>query len=442
MAKVDPKRRRWFQFSLRTVLMMTAVTAVIVAVYRPEPPRGRPLSDGWSIYEQSHEETTFDFDPNIGTSHYKMDVRAGRFIVRDATGRKRVDGRFERNEATGRWTVFDAKGRILLRGNAEQNVPSGEWTGWHANGRKAAAVSFREPDRRDAGSGKVPFAQSLREGPATFWDTSGEAKASGSHLADRRHGVWELRSSAGNTQRVAYFEGLQHDAEADRFLGHIVDWDRMMNRVQVDLDSDDAQRQDAALGMVSHLGTSGISMLSRRLATSSKGLTLSLLAEIQPMGERAGAAEDAVTAHTTSEDEEVSISAILTLVAIGAARAERLGQFVDRLGQLPAHQRFSYILQAASLDEDAVPILEQMLRSDDRPRRRCVFQIMVAMLDATQQTSDRLECQAVIVAALQRIQSSSDAELSEAAKKVLADYPNWEFRDRWEHQGASVPVVG
>ena len=205
--------RRWFQFRLRSLMLLMVVAAIILAVNRPDPPGGRPLPDGWTIYEQTKELPTTG--ANRTTSGGGVQQRSGRFVVVDTKRRKRVVGAFADGEATGRWRIFQPNGRKALEGTAQEGVPVGKWSAWHPNGRLAAEVTFREPEVRDSQRKgrqlKTPMAVARRDGPAHFHDERGNALAAGNYRDDRREGLWTMNPDGVGSRRETYLAGLRHE---------------------------------------------------------------------------------------------------------------------------------------------------------------------------------------------------------------------------------------
>lgn len=416
--------------------MLTVVAAIVAAIYRPGPPTGRPLPDGWSIYSQTKEES----EP--------ARVRHGRFVVRDDQGRQRVTGSFKDDEPSGRWTIRHPSGRVAIEGSVAEGVPSGQWFAWHANRQDAAAISFREPDRRDTQVGdrqvKQPIAQSIRKGEATFWDAFGEVTARGPYRDDRREGIWTGRGRDGNVTEMSYLAGLRHGRRDAHFLGHEVDWEKLLKRATADLESDDQQRQVAAIGTLRHCGELGASALARRLATADRRLTLRLLQAMRTMGERASAAEQVITAKLGSDDDRVAIVAATALVSVANDASEPLQMLFDRLMSNATKDRMPLVIETGGLGPRAVPLLEQQLLTKDADRRQVAFQILVAMLHDSLSPRRRNLCKRAVVDALHRIAAGSDEELAEAARDVLDDYPYWDIQDDDYGQpfGYLLPIVG
>lgn len=168
-----PRRwRRWLQFRLRTLLLLTAAAAIAAWV--------------WSWPEKLTET-----DPS--GAH-----KIVREIVRDADGAP---------VSHGRWTLLDAQGRRLIEGTYRRGVPHGSWTYWHVSGRKVLAGACRDGQRVGVWSAWYPsgqkqseiaYADGLPHGPARRWWDNGELAETGRHEQGRRVEAWTVLDRDGN----------------------------------------------------------------------------------------------------------------------------------------------------------------------------------------------------------------------------------------------------
>jgi hypothetical protein len=450
LRRQNTKRRRWFQFSLRSVLLLTLIASIVLAIYRPDPPGGRPLADGWTIYDQTEKEILAAIGPGGSIDHLEVEERHGRFIVRDAEGRKRVDGFFADGEPASLWRVYHPNGRKAMEGQCSEGVPSGKWMAWYPNRVKAAELSFQEPDVLESQIGgrqlKQPIAMTRREGLAAFGSIHGETAEAGEYRDDRREGTW----TAGS-EKVDYLAGLQHGSQAGRFLGHqIDDWPAFLKQLEADLSSADAQRQLDAGKMLRHCGDDGVAIVRRHLPSGDRDLKLLLCETIGRIGPDAIAAELELEPLAADEDQDIAIAALLALSAIGSDRDACIKRLLEIAASTENQQLQKIVLGLSELNVSVVPALKRFINDEDQGLHRCAFQSLVAMLsDALGSRSpDRFERIAAVLSALNQATQHSNEAISEAATEVLQLYDDGRLpvrsRDSIDRSIGQtlIPVVG
>jgi antitoxin component YwqK of YwqJK toxin-antitoxin module len=235
--------RRFFQFSLRTYLVLSVLGAVglwcamyWLREYWPQlagswgpPPTEVALPGGWKARE--HQRTVTDEQTGE-----KKTVRQGRYELIDQHGYTRCVGAFHDDSPSGLWTYYHDNGRRAMQGECREGFRDGVWRAWHDNGHAEWEITHTIPSELDeftetefklwnearpasfvqfsslsaSPSSLVvepPAISSLREGPARTWWDNGQLHSRGSHHFDRRDGEWMfwnldgVKTSAGNYER-------------------------------------------------------------------------------------------------------------------------------------------------------------------------------------------------------------------------------------------------
>lgn len=409
--------RRWFQFSLRSVLLLTVVVAAVVAIFRPEPPGSWTTTDDWKVLEQT---VTIKL-PGAANEYAE---RHGRFVVRDASRQKRIDGRYAHGEATGLWTIYHANGRKAMEGEVDQDVPIGKWTAWHSNRMKAAELSFQEPEERTTHDGlrqlKESIAISRRDGAAAFTDSQGNTVARGGFADDRRTGSWLVAAAGRPARSQTYVGGLRHDSREGYFLGHSIAWNELIIKIAADLVSNDSLRQATAASMLRHCGSEGAELIAKHLADANTACQLDLIETIDHLQSDAVATRPILEQLAASKETNVAAAALVALVNIDANPATHIERLLEMAFHDSSH-RSAIILRMGQLPPAAVANLSTQLERSESDQQRIAFQVVVAMLyeslDAP--NANRTRRVAPLVALLERTEQHPDTSLSEAATAVL-----------------------
>lgn len=109
-AKPIKARRRWFQFSVRTLLIVTTIIAVWL---------------GWWSYNNGKE------------------VRHGPQVEWNQSGGKSREIYYVQGRRHGAQTEWDSLGNKILEGSWEHDLKVGRWTRWHRPGHKASECMYK-----------------------------------------------------------------------------------------------------------------------------------------------------------------------------------------------------------------------------------------------------------------------------------------------------------
>lgn len=282
--KKQPKRRRrWMQFSLRSMFLFTAAVALWATWYR-QPKLGElDMGDGMVMHVNRHMKKETLPVPD-GSYEVEVLTKQGPFVLRDKHGRVLCRGKFQKDLPSGTWTYYHNNGRRAMTGQCRKGVRVGLWRAWYENGRKRFEIQHGEPidmpDFRGGGWGfgpgpgmrgqpsggyfsvppgpvtangvtramplrglrsstlyqlappgsvmpyspysyppSGPEKKSNRHGPSRWWWDNGHLRMEGPFQRDRRGGVWTFYDRLGNKTA----KGLYHQGNRD---GKWAVWDK------------------------------------------------------------------------------------------------------------------------------------------------------------------------------------------------------------------------
>jgi len=203
--QTNEKRRRFrLQYSLRTMLVVTLVAAILCAwLLRPKS-EDRVLAGGAL---RIRAPVTYPAPDNRKKNAEPLEpILNGRWTLLDRHDRRLATGYYEDDSPVGRWTYYHDNGREALSGHAAHNTRHGNWTARFDNGKVRSQTTETQVEHTGF-AGWSP----IRNGPARqYWET-GHLRARGEYLKDLREGDWTFFDQDG--RRVAegpYRRGLRH----------------------------------------------------------------------------------------------------------------------------------------------------------------------------------------------------------------------------------------
>lgn len=283
-----PRRlRRWLQFRLRTLLLVTAAAAVAAWVWSwPEKLTDADPSGAYKIVREIIRDA--DGKP----------VSHGRWTLKDADGRRLVEGAYRRDVPHGSWTYWHVSGRKVLSGECRDGKRVGVWTAWYPNGQKRSEVTYADglphsPARRWSEDGQL--VETSRHEAASGAIVAAEPSAivrrrtalSGADLAQADEAGWAL-ARLGTPAEAAIDEALR-SRRPDVFCRGLLAIqsgaaaERRLPQIERGLSNDRLPVRLAALCAASHMGPTARELLPKleaRLAVANKLERSYLLAAI------------------------------------------------------------------------------------------------------------------------------------------------------------------
>lgn len=336
------KRKRFrlrLQFSLRTLLLLTLVAAIVCAwMLRPKSEE-LLFSDGaLRIRAQVvHNEACKDKTCPVPV----RPTLNGRWKLVDRNGRRLVTGYYEDESPVRRWTYYHANGRKAFYGDVTHAARQGDWTARFANGKVRSQTTETPVEHTHLKSGlfakttKVTLWSPLRDGPAEqYWET-GHLRANGEYVQDLREGEWTFFDRDG--QRVAagpYRHGLRHgtwrrwetaDGEPqieEYVLGRrLPKLDDLLPVLTEQLLGDDVGRQVDAARRLTFLGEAALPALKQAIATGDVRRCLLAVRTLQQIGPAAKSAADEVAGLAEHAHPRLKCSALAALAELDRDRA-------------------------------------------------------------------------------------------------------------------------
>lgn len=247
-----PKWRfRIFQFSIRTLFLVTAAVAVFCNWYFQPQRKDEELAGGMlklrrQVKVEMREQSGVTAQPTSGTGKAKavkipVYINHGTWSLRDKEDNLLASGQYANDVPIGWWTIWHISGKKAAEGRMKNGAKSGVWTTWYEEGGRQSEVTYAAtaPAAKSVGgsgyvrhskfplelsaypregvakawypSGQLQFVGSYKddkeEGPWQLFDEEGKLTSSGPYERGQRHGVWKLVDTAGNETTTEFIHG-------------------------------------------------------------------------------------------------------------------------------------------------------------------------------------------------------------------------------------------
>ena len=319
-----PSKRRFMQFSLRTLLLLTIVSAIALAIWRrPDTKEETHAGGAVKIVKQirlrKYDDLTFAEQAARGAPGslaYEppefITVLHGDWTLSDREGNTRVAGGFYDDSAHGWWTYRDPTGQKRREGRMEKGKPIGEWQSWYAGGAVRSRTRFEDGKRQgtttnwwpggaERSSGKYEAGD--RVGTWTFHNAASAKVAEGAYEAGQPHGRWTYYDGDGElTRTVEYRRGFL-DPEATQAVRQIL---------QLAAGGDIPPGYDP-LWQLGRYGPAAVEALAEALAHENVRVRRVAAAALLNLGKDARGASAALVKAVTDDDAQVRRDAIKAL---------------------------------------------------------------------------------------------------------------------------------
>jgi antitoxin component YwqK of YwqJK toxin-antitoxin module len=237
-AGTRPKwRYRIFQFSIRTMFLVTAAVAVFCNWYFQPQRKDEVLAGGLLKLRRQVKVEMRDGPPldasklPIGakpppTPKVAVYISHGTWSLLDKDENLLASGQYADDVPIGGWTIWHVNGKKAAEGRMKNGAKSGVWNTWYEDGTRQSQVTYATvappgiPSRKSAVSSdlnvrhsKFPTQMSAfpREGTAKAWYPSGKLKFTGSYKDDKEEGTWQLYDAEAKlTASGPYLHGQRH----------------------------------------------------------------------------------------------------------------------------------------------------------------------------------------------------------------------------------------
>lgn len=428
-----------YQFSLRTLLLVTAGVAIFCnwyfqPKYHEEELAGKDLRVRQQrkliVPKSSEGDAAPIIIPGVISPGpvEPYSVNHGHYTLLDGDDFVLAHGQFADGNESGRWVTYYPTGQKAAEGKMHSGVKIGLWRTWYEDGTLASEVTYADKpvERFQPFRANRPFVisvlpvgvpskvldqhidcQPLREGPAKAWYPSGNLRyegqnradkqdglwkyygedgrltASGPYRAGKRHGTWTLTRSVseGQTQARRASEGNAGMAGKIEFIdGRTREaLDRLLARLNQKVNSPQRYRRTQALIDLARIGEGAVPLLEKRLAAADRDEQLAILGVLPRMNA------------TAAEPLLPQVRVLAKSVDPAASHQARLTLF-----QLDAVSRAS-LYDRVVADAVAAPNLSQCLTEltilyrNDEPHRAEVFaELMSLPLTRPDADSDRI----------------------------------------------------
>lgn len=244
-----PPRRPWqrylLQFSLRTLLLLITVAAVLCWWFlRPQLREEQLAGQQLTLRRQVRLEKIDRASLPPATARRlpgEFAIRnVGSWQLQDGQSNRLVAGNYQNNRKHGLWTTYHVNGRKAAAGQVLNDARTGRWRTWNEHGQLLSEVTFlaehsgtseieipietgaANPARKKASTPtsysaafileQVKNYQSLRHGPARTWHPTGQPHTTGSYQNNLRQGPWTFHDPTGKlTKKITYEKGQPLD---------------------------------------------------------------------------------------------------------------------------------------------------------------------------------------------------------------------------------------
>ncbi len=472
-----PTWRRFVQFRIRTLLLVTLAAAVAMFFYtRPEVIEERPMPD-------------FHLKRQVYRTEDNTPVNNGWWELRDVEQRLVCEGRYRNDEPHGRWLWRHPNGRVRQQGEYRRGQRHGVWKTWYEDGRPREEWTYADgtlegPARSWWPGGPLAsegaYAAGQQSGAWTVYNEQGRQTASGSYENGHREGAWLVWDGEGNELPTEHYAagrliprdtrlaeewgrrlsapGYARRCEAAWALGRLGEPGRVVLD-QASGSSDAEVRMLAFLELVEHpqWAEANVPRLVAALDEPAQQVQLAAMLALSPLGSRAAAAvpklerllgpDDGETAGNTKAAPDTFPACVLaTLVSIVPERDELVARFVraypkrafyeeayDEVTRYLARSAQPGLLRAvkagdADVRAAAVATLGSAVRAERFPPSAAMMQVFVEALTDADASVRREACDSIALFGpaaidlkphLQKATSDPDAEVAQAAQVAI-----------------------
>jgi antitoxin component YwqK of YwqJK toxin-antitoxin module len=282
--QITPSRRRWwryfYQFSLRTLLIVTTLAAVACWWFLQPQTRDERIAANQLNLRRQVRLVKLPVPKVVlkGKRRVTEDMviqNIGYWRLRDKYDDLLASGRYENDRSHGKWTTYHINGRKAAEGQMFHGARTGAWRSWDDEGRLISEVTYQAAKQPTGGSNVIVLLESERHGPARHWYASGQLKYEGNYKNDRRDGRWIYYDERGSVIASGQFkddkrEGLWKELDPinnqDRQVEYIAgrtraDHDKLMAHLKEQLNSGNLRRQSQATATLKKLGPEATPLL-------------------------------------------------------------------------------------------------------------------------------------------------------------------------------------
>jgi hypothetical protein len=370
-ANVARSRRRWwrffYQFSLRSLLVLTTVVATLCWwLLQPEVEDELLMGDELRLRRQVRRVPADEVDPlrRWNVDNEVAVISDGSWKLLDLHGDVFVDGNYARDRMQGRWTSYYAHGGKSAEGKVVRDVRSGPWREWNQAGQLVSEVTYRPIPARYFG---YPDAwDSERHGPSRTWHTNGKLASEGDYADGRQSGNWKLYDVNGIVVEEGPFaHGKRHgrwrqrDAasqswtETEYVLGRtLAEHHALLARLQSDLVSEQLATRYRAIERLAELGEHGVPLLATTLEQADDEMKLLALRALVRGDHATPELATRIRPWINHPDHRIAVRAMLGVFV--AAPNEREGLYrklIDAAADCPSDLKIETLSKLCEADE-------------------------------------------------------------------------------------------
>ena len=418
MSKTKFAIRRFFQFSLRTILIVTGVVAVSMATFfRPKPSQDK-LPDGAVVrYFERQEENAEN--PATPVSDTPVTIRYGSYSIFDSAGRRLCQGHYRKDQPSGQWTYYHPNGTKAFSGRVQDGVFIEDWTAWDRQGRQRLKVAYGEPLEisQPKGWNWPNRFHAQREGDAVAWWPTGNARVQGQHAQDQREGLWREFDQDGNViDEKNYTNGRSPAAMRDGASHELLD------QLAAELLSDDKQRRCAASAALARIGASAVPSLLEGIQHPDPKIVALSLRTLALLEDAAVDALPQLESFAASDDRQLRLEADLTRLAIAVeGREERLRELLERSSDWPASWRAQLQYRLCGPRPDLLALVQEQLESEDPRCAQRALDVFAALVRHQDHFGYRRLTTTYEL--LQEVRPTANAEVLERLDQMISELP-------------------